>query len=77
MSDATLILNEQTRELKSVTGYIHKMDDSLYVDHPIYLGKFDSLQNYEIGRKEGYEAWMKAREAEEMEKSLEDVQKHL
>ena len=49
--------NKKTRELKSDSGYIHALDDSLYTDHHIYLGIYDSPDNYEEGDAEGYEKW--------------------
>ena len=57
--------DEHTRELTSDSGYIHALDDSLYTDYPIYLGKFDSPDNYEMGDKEGYEEWQKRQAPEE------------
>lgn len=54
--------NEKTRELSSDSGYIHALDNSLYTDHPIYLGKFDSPDNYEEGNAEDYEEWVQRQE---------------
>lgn len=52
--------NEQTRELASSSGYIHKKDDTLYVNYPIYLGKYDSIENYEEGNKIDFDIWVEA-----------------
>lgn len=54
--------DENTRKLTSDTGYIHSLDDELYTDHPIYLGKFDSPDNYEQGSEDGYDEWVKRQE---------------
>lgn len=52
--------NEITRELSSNSGYIHRLDDSLYVNYSIYLGIYDNPSNYEEGNQEDYEAWIEA-----------------
>lgn len=49
--------NETTRELKSGTGCLRSKDGELYADHPIYLGKYDSPENYEEISKEAYEEY--------------------
>ena len=67
-----LHLNDKTRELTSDTGCIRSKDGNLCVDYPIYIAKSETEDNYEEATEDEY----KAREAEEMEKSLEDVQKH-
>lgn len=54
--------NDKTRELSSDSGYIHALDDSLYTNYPIYLGIFDSPDNYEEGNAEDYEEWVKQHE---------------
>lgn len=54
-----------TRKLTSDTGYIHKLDDSLYTDHFIYLGIYDNEDNYEEGSKKGYQSWLKKQEEQE------------
>ena len=56
-----------TRKLTSDTGYIHKLDDSLYTDHDIYLGIYDSADNYEEGNKKDYQNWVNKQEEEKME----------
>lgn len=50
--------DENTRKLTSESGYIHRLDDTLYTDHAIYLGKLDSPDNYEEGNKEDYDKWV-------------------
>ena len=59
--------NSETRKLESASGYIHALDDSLYTDYPIYLGKFDSSDNYEEGSAEKYEEWIKRHEEPDQE----------
>lgn len=49
--------NEETRELTSRTGCIRRKDGELYVDYPIYLGIYDSPDNYEEISKEAYEEY--------------------
>lgn len=51
--------DEETRELSSDSGYIHRKDGGLYSDHPIYLGIHDSPENYEEITKKAYKAWEK------------------
>ena len=55
---------EKTRKLTSGSGYIHSLDDSLYVDHSIYLGKYDDPSNYEEGDEEGLAKWSEERDKE-------------
>ena len=61
-----LIMNfdEKTRKLTSDSGYIHAIDNSLYTDYPIYLGKYDNPSNYEEGNQEGFIKWHKEKEIE-------------
>lgn len=59
--------NKKTRELKSDSGYIHALDDSLYTDHHIYLGIYDSPDNYEEGNAEDYAKWVEEHEHPEPE----------
>ena len=70
--------DEKTRKLTSGSGYIRSLDDSLYVDHSIYLGKYDDPSNYEEGDEEGFAKWSEkqdkeARGAEEIDASEIDV----
>ena len=63
---------EKTRKLTSGSGYIRSLDDSLYVDYSIYLGKYDDPSNYEEGDEEGFAKWSEeqdkeARDAEEID----------
>lgn len=57
--------DEKTRKLTSDSGYIHAIDNSLYTDYPIYLGKYDSPSNYEEGNKEGFIKWHEEKEKEQ------------
>lgn len=59
--------NTETRKLVSETGYIHALDDSLYTDYPIYLGKFDNSDNYEEGNEKDFIAWNEKQQATETE----------
>ena len=56
--------DEKTRKLTSGSGYIRSLDDSLYVDHSIYLGKYDDSSNYEEGDEEGFAKWSEERDKE-------------
>lgn len=56
--------DEKTRKLTSGSGYIHSLDDSLYVDYSIYLGKYDDPSNYEEGDEEGFAKWSEERDKE-------------
>ena len=57
--------DEKTRKLTSDSGYIHAIDNSLYTDYPIYLGKYDSPSNYEEGNEEGFIKWHEEKEKEQ------------
>jgi len=63
-----LHLDAKTRKLTADSGYIHSLDDELYVDYPIYLAKSQTEAEYEEGDKEGYEAW----QASKAEPALEE-----
>lgn len=39
-------------------------DDTLYTDHPIYLGKGDLPSNYEEGNAEDYQKWLNKEQGE-------------
>ena len=54
--------DEKTRKLTSESGYIHAIDNSLYTDYPIYLGKYDSPSNYEEGNQEDFIKWHEEKE---------------
>lgn len=53
-----LHLDIETRKLTSDSGYIHSLDDELYVDYPIYIAKSQTEADYEEGNKEDYEKWV-------------------
>ena len=42
-----MVFNEKNRELKSETGYLRSKEDGAVYDYAIYLGKYDSAENYE------------------------------
>ena len=65
-----MVFNETNRELKSESGYLREKESGAVYDYAIYLGKFDSKDNYEEITAEEYEA-AKALEAEEQEKETE------
>ena len=54
--------DEKTRKLTSDSGYIHAIDNSLYTDYPIYLGKYDNPSNYEEGNEEDFIKWHEEQE---------------
>ena len=54
--------DEKTRKLTSNSGYIHAIDNSLYTDYPIYLGKYDNPSNYEEGNKKDFIKWHEEKE---------------
>lgn len=53
-----LHLDIETRKLTSDSGYIHSLDDELYVDYPIYIAKSQTENDYEEGDEQGYERWI-------------------
>lgn len=56
------------RKLVSSTGYLKALDGSV-CESPIYLGIYDSKENYEEATKEEHEAYLKAEEAKAEEMS--------
>ena len=56
--------DEITRKLTGESGYIRRKDDTLYADHPIYLGKGDLPSNYEEGNAEDYQKWLNKEQGE-------------
>ena len=56
-----MTFTESNRELVSSTGYIKATDGSV-CESPIYLGIYDSKDNYEEVGKDEYEAWLKKQE---------------
>ena len=65
-----MTFDEKTRKLTSDSGYIHAIDNSLYTDYPIYLGKYDNPSNYEEGNEEDFIKWHEEQEIE-MEDAVE------
>ena len=52
---------ESNRKLVSSTGYLKSTDGSVS-ESPIYIGIYDSKDNYEEVGKEEYEAYLKKQE---------------
>ena len=65
--------DEKTRKLTSDSGYIHAIDDSLYTDYPIYLGKYDKPSNYEEGNQEDFIKWHEEKEKEQDNERTEQL----
>ena len=57
-----MTFTESNRKLVSSTGYLKATDGSV-CESPIYLGIYDSKDNYEAVGKEEYEAYKQAEEA--------------
>ena len=57
-----MIFTESNRKLSSSTGYFKGTDGSVY-ESPIYLGIYDSKDNYEEVEQDAYEAYKQAEEA--------------
>lgn len=60
-----MTFTESNRKLVSSTGYLKATDGSVY-ETPIYLGIYDSKDNYEEVGKEEYEAYLKKQEEPEL-----------
>ena len=56
-----MTFTESNRKLVSSTGYLKDIDGSVY-ESPIYLGIYDSKDNYSEVGKEEYEAYLKKQE---------------
>lgn len=61
-----MTFTESNRKLVSSTGYIKSLDGSV-LESPIYLGIYDSKDNYEEVSNEEYEDYLKKQE-DELEK---------
>ena len=57
-----MTFTESNRKLVSSTGYLKGTDGSVY-ESPIYLGIYDSKDNYEEVGQDAYEAYKQAEEA--------------
>ena len=69
-----MTFTESNRKLVSSTGYLKSTDCSVS-ESPIYLGIYDSKDNYEeVGRNE-YEAYLKKKEEEQLEPPHEESEK--
>lgn len=69
-----MTFTESNRKLVSSTGYLKALDGSV-CESPIYLGIYDSKDNYEeVGRDE-YEAYLKKQE-EQFEPPEESEKEH-
>lgn len=60
-----MTFTESNRKLVSSTGYLKTLDGSV-CESPIYLGIYDSKDNYEEATKEDYEAYLKKQEEPEL-----------
>ena len=74
-----MTFTESNRKLVSSTGYLKATDGSVY-ESPIYLGIYDSEDNYEEVGQDAYEAYKQAEEEratrlphEESEKEHNDM----
>lgn len=56
-----MTFTESNRKLVSSTGYLKATDGSVY-ESPIYLGIYDSKDNYEEVGQDVYDAYLKAEE---------------
>lgn len=56
-----MTFTESNRKLVSYTGYLKATDGSV-CESPIYIGIYDSKDNYEEVGKEEYEAYLKKQE---------------
>lgn len=67
-----MTFTESNRKLVSSTGYLKSLDGSV-CESPIYLGIYDSKDNYEEVGKDEYEAWLKKQE--EPQESIQEQQR--
>ena len=58
-----MTFTESNRKLVSSTGYLKATDGSV-CESPIYLGIYDSKDNYEEVGKDEYEAYLKKQEGQ-------------
>ena len=56
-----MTFTESNRKLVSSTGYLKSTDGSV-CESPIYIGIYDSKDNYEEVGKDDYDAYLKAEE---------------
>lgn len=68
-----MTFTESNRKLVSSTGYLKALDGSV-CETPIYLGIYDSKDNYKEVGKEEYEAYLKKQE-EQLEPPHEESEK--
>ena len=59
-----MTFTESNRKLVSSTGYLKATDGSV-CESPIYIGIYDSKDNYSEVGKEEYEAYLKKQEEQE------------
>ena len=69
-----MTFTESNRKLVSSTGYLKALDGSV-CETPIYLGIYDSKDNYEEVGKEEYESYLKKKEEEQIEPLHEESEK--
>ena len=60
-----MTFTESSRKLVSSTGYLKSIDGSV-CESPIYLGIYDSKDNYSEVGKDEYEAYLKKQEEPEL-----------
>lgn len=70
-----MTFTESNRKLVSSTGYLKSADGSV-CESPIYLGIYDSKDNYSEVGKEEYEAYLKKQEEQERKKEEEVEPSH-
>lgn len=60
-----MTFTESNRKIVSSTGYLKSLDGSVS-ESPIYIGIYDSKDNYEEVGKEEYEAYLNKQEEPEL-----------
>lgn len=70
-----MTFTESNRKLVSSTGYLKSTDGSV-CESPIYLGIYDSMDNYEEVGKEEYEAYKQAEEERATQAAIRGVEEH-
>ena len=57
--------NEKNRKLTSSTGYIKDIKENIIYSNELYLGIYDTKDNYIESSKEDYEEYLKSLELEQ------------
>ena len=63
---------QETRKLISSTGYLKHKETGIVYNYPIYLGKYDSVNDYEEVFETDYQQFLERKAQEEASKELED-----